>query len=95
MISLLHDSRNDLVRSAHSDPLCQGHVRTNQKSNEELWGTVFCKPTNTLWQPLVRLKDKAVKEMVIYPVYKVKCEDYKVSNVGETGRTPKARFQEH
>jgi hypothetical protein len=56
---------------------------------------VYFKPTNTLRQILVRPKDKVLKERVTCPVYQIKCEDCEDSYIGETGRSFKARFQEH
>ena len=56
---------------------------------------VYFKPTNTLRQILVRPKDKVLKERVTCPVYHIKCEDCEDSYIGETGRSLKARFQEH
>jgi hypothetical protein len=56
---------------------------------------VYFKPTNTLRQLLVRPKDKIIKERVVGPVYKIKCEDCEDSYIGETERSLKTRFAEH
>ena len=42
---------------------------------------VFFKPTNTMQQLLVRLKDKVVKKRVVCHVYEIKCEDCEASYV--------------
>ena len=53
------------------------------------------KPTNTLHQLLVKLKDPVSKENVVGPVYKIKCDEWDGVYVGERERSLKARFSEH
>ena len=55
----------------------------------------YFKPTNTLQQLLVTLKDPMGKENVVGPVYKIKCEECDAVYVCETERSLKARFSEH
>ena len=43
----------------------------------------------------MRPKDPIEKEKVVGPVYKITCEEYEASYVGETERSLKARFSEH
>ena len=56
---------------------------------------VYFKPTNTLRQILVWLKDKVIKERVVSPVYHISCDYCDDSYIGETGRSLKYRFLKH
>ena len=56
---------------------------------------VYFKPTNTLRQILMWLKDKVIKEGGGGPVYAISCDDCDKSYIGETGRSLKFRFMEH
>ena len=56
---------------------------------------MYFKPSNTLRQLLVHPKDPVGKDKVVGPVYKISCEDYEATYVGETERSLKARFGEH
>ena len=53
---------------------------------------VYFKPTNTLRQILVQLKDKVIKERVVCLVYHISCDSCEVSYIGEIGRSLKSRF---
>ena len=55
----------------------------------------YFKPTNTLRQLLVKLKDPVSKENMVGPVYKTKCEELDAVYVCETERSLKARFNKH
>ena len=46
----------------------------------------YFKPTNTLWQLLVKPKDLVSKENVVGPVDKIKCEECEAMYVGESER---------
>ena len=56
---------------------------------------VYIKPTNTIRQILVHPKDKVIKERVVCPVTHISYDNSDNSYLGETGRSPKARFMEH
>ena len=61
----------------------------------------FFKPRNTLHQLLCSPKDPAKKEETCGMIYKINCEGIskdcgcRITYIGETGRTLKARFAEH
>ena len=56
---------------------------------------VYFKPTNTLRQILVQLKDKVIKERVVCPVYHISCDNCDDSYIEETGRSLKSTFLKH
>ena len=56
---------------------------------------VYFKPTNTLRQILVRLKDEVIKKRVVCLVYHISCDNCDESYIGETGSSLKSRFMEH
>ncbi len=56
---------------------------------------MYFKPTNTLRQLLVRLKDKLKKERVVGRVYQISCKKCLATYIGETERSLKQHFLEH
>ena len=48
-----------------------------------------------LRQLLVKPKDPMSKENMVGPVYKIECEEFEATYIGETERSLKSRFNEH
>ena len=55
----------------------------------------YFKPTNTLRQLLIHSKDSMGKDKVVGPVYKISCEEWEASYIGETESSLSAGFDEH
>ena len=70
-------------------------LRRIRELSEDMVYQRIIKPTNTLCQLLAHPKDPVGKDKVVGPVYKISCDEYEATYVGETERSLKARFGEH
>ena len=76
-------------------PYSRGFSEELKRTFREYGIPTYFKPTNTLRQLLVHLKDPVGKDKVVGPVYKISCEECEAPYVGKTERSLKARFGEH